>query len=153
MNWRAPVEVTGRILSATDASAPPLEFSGELFFADGVSAGFYCSFLVPNQQWVTVSGTRGWLRLDDFVHPAHPHAPTFLTQDGLTTVESGDDATPGRGSSRAQEVNMFRDFARQVASGRLNEDWPQWSVKTQRVQDACLQSARNGGQRVAVPPF
>jgi hypothetical protein len=37
---------------------------------------------------------------------------------------------------------MFRDFANQVFSGRLNDDWPMWALKTQRVMDACLESAR-----------
>jgi hypothetical protein len=38
---------------------------------------------------------------------------------------------------------MFRNFARQVFSGKLNDDWPMWALKTQQVQDACLESARN----------
>jgi predicted dehydrogenase len=148
MHWQAPREVTGRTLSANGDHSSPLEFSGELFFAEGVSAGFYCSFLAPNQHWVNVSGTKGWLRMDDFVHPANPQAPSFLLNDAVVPVPG---AAADAGRSQAQDVNMFRNFANQVRSGQLNEDWPQWAWKTQLVQDACLQSARKGGQRVAVP--
>ena len=37
---------------------------------------------------------------------------------------------------------MFRNFANQVFSGKLNNDWPMWALKTQQVMDACLESAR-----------
>ncbi len=62
MNWQIPREVSGRMLShagPTGATAVPTEFSAELFFGGGESAAFYCSFLTENQQWATISGTRG----------------------------------------------------------------------------------------------
>jgi hypothetical protein len=37
---------------------------------------------------------------------------------------------------------MFRNFADQIFSGKLNEDWPAWALKTQIVLDACLEAAR-----------
>ena len=40
---------------------------------------------------------------------------------------------------------MFRNFANQVFSGKLNDEWPMWALKTQQVMDACFQSARNDG--------
>ena len=152
LRWQAPLEVTGRILSGTGQgpAAVPLEFSGELVFADGVSAGFYCSFTAPLQQWVNVSGTQGWLRMDDFVHPNPPLAPTFQLNGVEVPVPAG---AADAGGPRAQDVNMFRHFAEQVRSGRLNTDWPQWSLKTQLVQDACLRSARNGGRPEPVGAF
>jgi hypothetical protein len=87
------------------------------------------------------------------VHPANPLEPSFLVNDTLMTVNAGYSAAPDQGLCRAQDVNMFRNFANQVRSGHLNDNWPQWSWKTQRVQDACLESARNGGQRVPVAAF
>jgi hypothetical protein len=35
----------------------------------------------------------------------------------------------------AQDSQMFLNFTRQVQSGKLNEDWPMWSLKTQQVMD------------------
>ncbi len=82
MNWQMPHAVTGRILSQSAAirrAAP--EFSGELFFDGGVSAGFYCSFLAAIQQWAYVSGQKGYLRVPDFVHPLDSYEPAFEVND------------------------------------------------------------------------
>ena len=38
----------------------------------------------------------------------------------------------------AQQTNMIRNFSNQIRSGKLNEDWPMWALKTQQVLDACL---------------
>ena len=156
LKWQAPIEVTGRILSGGGANhaSSPQEFSGELFFASDVSASFYCSFVAPNQRWVNVTGTQGSLRMDDFIHPFNSHEPAYQLNDVTTAVKICDCAGPHDQSiSKAQDVNMFRNFARQVFSGRLNEDWPQWAMKTQLVQDACLASALKGGQPVKLVPF
>jgi hypothetical protein len=40
---------------------------------------------------------------------------------------------------------MFRNFANQAMSGKLNDDWPMWALKTQQVMDACYESARRNG--------
>jgi predicted dehydrogenase len=155
MKWQMPREVIGRTLSAgpdrPGAASGPLEFSGELFFAEGVSAGFYCSFTAPNQRWVNVSGAKGSLRMDDFVHPFNAQALAYQHNDALVPVPVSATTDPsGRVLVQTQEVNMFRTFANQVHSGRLNEEWPQWSWRTQRVQDACLEAARLGGRPVTV---
>jgi hypothetical protein len=52
-------------------------------------------------------------------------------------VESGDNP------ATSQEANMFRNFANQIFSGKLNDDWPEIALKTQRVLDACFNSAGN----------
>jgi len=139
LNWQMPHEVTGRILSArgnaNSPAAAPTEFSGELFFDGGASASFYCSFLVEKQQWVQASGTKGYLRLDDFVHPKNPLESGF---------ELNGQVVPGEKSALKQDAHLFRNFARQIASGQLNPDWPQEALKTQQVLDACLDSAWRG---------
>ena len=47
-------------------------------------------------------------------------------------------------SVTAQESSMFRNFANQVFSGKLDEGWPMWALKTQQVMDACLEAAKRG---------
>ena len=159
MNWQLPHTVTSRVLSQSTAVTSrvpaPTEFSGELFFDGGVSMGFYCSFLAPNQQWMSVSGQKGWLRLPDFVHPFDSYEPAFeLNQSEVRVTEAGGGKVPS-GADRtaashptAQDTRMFRNFASQVFSGKLNGDWPMWSLKTQQVMDACMQSARQAGTSV-----
>ena len=153
MNWQLPKEVSGRVLSqrgARNSPGPaPTDFSAELVFNDDTSASFFCSFLVEMQQWVQISGTKGYLRLPDFVHPHSIHEPTFETNRTITTVKCCDCTGPHTDSkTMAQDTNLFRNFASAAQSGKLNEDWPMWALKTQQVMDACLESSKAGGSAV-----
>ena len=155
MDWKMPRAATGKIHSqspAKDGRVPaPLEFSGELIYDGGVSAGFYCSFRAASQQWVTVGGTKGCLHMPDFVHPFNSREPSFQINRREICVK-----TPGAkksapvadamefGHATAQDTRMWRNFARQVSSGTLNRDWPVWALKTQQVLDTCLEAARRG---------
>jgi predicted dehydrogenase len=147
MNWQLPREVSGKIISQRgnrlSPGAAPTDFSAELIFANGASAGFFCSFLAEKQQWANVAGMKGSLRLSDFVHPASHHEPSFEVNGSGQRVKACACAGPHSGSlAMAQDSQMFRNFANQVASGKLNDDWPMWSLKTQQVVDACFESAR-----------
>ena len=160
INWQLPHTVTGRILSQSTAVSgrvpAPTEFSGELIFDGGVSAGFYCSFLAPLQQWMSVSGQKGWLRLPDFVHPFDSREPAFevnrseirLRDEAGVQVQTAGSDPAEMGHPTSQDTRMFRNFANQVFSGKLNDDWPIWALKTQQAMDACFESARNGGKTV-----
>jgi predicted dehydrogenase len=155
MNWQLPRKVTGRILSQRGnklSPAPaPTDFSGELIFDDDTSAGFYCSFLVEKQQWVNVSGSKGSLRVDDFVHAASEHTPAFQLDGKEEAIKICDCAGPHTKSHAwAADATMFRNFTNQVRSGKLNEDWPMWALKTQQVMDACFKSAHNGNRAVSL---
>ncbi|MBC8097234.1 MAG: gfo/Idh/MocA family oxidoreductase, partial [Akkermansiaceae bacterium] len=155
MNWQLPREVTGRILSqrgSHQSPAPaPTDFSGELIFNDETSTGFYCSFLAEYQNWVQVVGAKGYLRVPDFVHPLNVHEPAFeinKTDQRVRCCDCGEQHSDSR--VMGQDAQMFRNFASQVASRKLNEDWPMWALKTQQVMDACFESARNEGRAVAL---
>jgi predicted dehydrogenase len=127
----------------------PTEFSGELFFDGGVSAAFYCSFLTNRQQWAHISGQNGWLRLPDFVHPLDSYEPTFEVNEKFLTVAGNVKCPPGvdplpQGHATAQDTRMFRNFANQIFSGKLNGGWPLWALQTQKVLDACLEAGCSG---------
>ena len=160
MKWQLPHAVTGWMLSQSEPIGgrvpAPTEFSAELFFSNGVSAGFYSSFLAAVQQWIFVSGRDGWLRVPDFVHPFNSREPVFeVNRTEIRVREAG--AVQGQtpmpesaelGHATAQNTVMFRNFANQVLSGKLNDEWPTWALKTQQVQDACFQSAQEDGKPV-----
>jgi predicted dehydrogenase len=139
MKWQMPARVEGRIISraGNNSAGVPVEFSGELFFDGGVSSGFYCSFLTAYRQWADISGAKGYLRVPDFVGPAPGSENVFEVNHQV--VKSGHSAA---GPADEQETNMIRNFADQVFSGKLNDEWPVWALKTQRVMDACFESAR-----------
>lgn len=165
LRGRMPRFVTGRALSEfghPDSPARiPSEFSGELFYDGGVTASFYSSFITENQQWASVSGSRGHLHIDDFVLPYfgseaafEVNQPSFQVRGCHFAMEAHTRRIAvseyGNNHPTAQETRMFRHFADQVASGQLNSDWPERSLKTQRILDACLESAARGGQAVVI---
>jgi predicted dehydrogenase len=157
MGGQLPRRVTGRILNEfgkTKGRAPvPTEFSGEMFFDHGVSSGFYCSFLTAIEQWAQVSGSKGYLRTSDFVVPFFGSEAAFELNNAVHNVSGCDFnmeahwrslavAEYSNSHPTAQETNLFRNFADQARSGRLDEAWPDIALKTQQVMSACFESAR-----------
>lgn len=167
-NWQMPREVTGRLLAeyrrADCPAAVPTAFSGELWFDDGFSASYYCSFLSDIEQWVRISGLRGCLEMQDFVLPLAGDELGFTVQHLDFKVNGTDFRMETRdqrftvkehshGHSSAQEANLFRNFAAQAMSGQLNPSWPEAALKTQIVMNACFDSAQAGGEIVKPSEF
>jgi predicted dehydrogenase len=161
MNYQMPRAVSGRVLAehGTGKAPVPMEFSGELFFADGVSGTFYCSFLVENQQWAHVSGTKGSVKLADFVLPFYGAEAAFEVSRPVFEKLGCSFRMAGHtrryavreysdGGPNSQEVNMIRTFSTLAAAGKLDPTWGEIAMKTQLVMDACLQSAHAGGKKV-----
>jgi hypothetical protein len=99
--------------------------------------------------------------LEDFVLPFAGRQISFEIQNAVFRFTGCDcSMTPHRrrvvvpehshGHAAAQESNLFRDFAAQIQSGRLNGDWPEQALKTQVVMDACLAAARSKSQSVSL---
>lgn len=158
MKHELPTGVTARLLA--EAGRPgcdkvPFELSAELLFPDGVSASLYCSFRTENEQWAVLSGTRGLVRLDDFVLPFFGDELRFVVTNSVFE-KSGCDfdmrrrtrtvVVPEYSNSHptAQETNLFRTFSALVSSGRVDPQWGEVALRTQLVMDACLRSARSG---------
>ncbi len=157
-DWRLPESVSGRILNQSEPlpgrPGSPVEFAATLNYAGGVTVDFYASFMAASQQWVHVSGQKGWLRVPDFVHPFNSYEPAFEVNGKMISVSGGAPCPPGtdpgmQGHATAQDARMWRNFANQIFSGKLNEEWPRWSLQTQKVLDACFESAK-GSQVVTL---
>ncbi|HNQ74573.1 MAG TPA: Gfo/Idh/MocA family oxidoreductase [Verrucomicrobiota bacterium] len=159
VNWQPPLSVSGRILEQIkDVSGRAdvvTAFSGELVFPHGVSADFYCSFVAENSQWATLTGTKGYLRIPDFVLPFTNSTLAFEVNQIEARISGCDwrlehTARPvafqelETDPATAQETCMFRNFSRQVQSGTLNDTWPRAAWLTQQVTDACMAAARRG---------
>lgn len=163
MKYQMPQRVSGRMLAdvkrSDSRSAVPLEFSGELFFANGVTASFFCSFKTCTQQWAIVSGKKGFLQIQDFVAPHYSNEVAFTVSNGELNKNVCDFnmedhtrrvAIPeySNGWKNSQEANMFRNFSNLVLSGKTDETWPEISLKTQQVVEACVASAHADGKIV-----
>lgn len=163
MDHQMPERVTGRILTgspgANGGAAVPLEFAGEMFFAGGVTAPFYCSFITEMQQWADVSGTRGRLHVRDFVLPYYGSEVVFEVWNDVFAIRNCQfNMEPhvrriaareySNNAPMSQETNLFRHFANIALSGQLEPAWGENVLRTQRVLDACLESARKDGEPV-----
>ncbi|HRJ11027.1 MAG TPA: Gfo/Idh/MocA family oxidoreductase [Prosthecobacter sp.] len=157
MNYAQPEVVTGRVHRWTkggpESPPVPLEFSGTLAFADGASASFYCSFTAANAQWAVVSGEKALLQVTDFVLPFSGARTAYsVTRSAFFLDGCRSDMREGRAerwldepssnAPGAQEAEMFRVFSGLVLEGARDAFWPRASLLTQRVLDACLESAR-----------
>ena len=165
LKGQLPTEVRARTLTPLQGKSSPApvpgELSAELIFPGGVSASFYCSFLTENQQWMHVSGSKGYLKLNDFVLPFHsPEVEAFVGQDVFNVdncvfnmenhVHRFAVAEYSAGASNAQEVNMIRTFSDLIIQKKVDEQWPEWTLKTQQVLDACFKSAAQNGAAVTL---
>jgi predicted dehydrogenase len=147
MKWQLPTCVCGRIVA--ERAGVPMAFSGEMIFEGGVSAAFYCSFLENQRQWASIGGESGSLWLSDFVLPTPGNPTAFEVRRAVSQMQGRDLVTlpkitaignlePFDDPRNAQETRMVRNFAAQVLSGQLAEDWPQQALSTQQVLAACL---------------
>ncbi len=159
MDGQLPTSVFARRLSSLKGNGSPGEvpgqFSAEMVFRSGVSASFYCSFVTQNQQWLHASGDEGYLRIDDFVLPYRGSSISAITGRDQFEVDNCEFFMESHlerhavreydsGHETAQEVRMIRAFAEMVNSSELNPNWPEWTLNTQKVLDACFKSAQTG---------
>jgi len=159
MKYELPTLVTARLLAeAGHPESPdkvPFELWAELGFRGAVSAGFYCSFQTENQQWANVSGTKGFVQVPDFVLPFFGDELRFEVTNSVFQVHGCDFdmerrtrevAVSERSNSHAtaQETNLFRTFSTLVTENRRDTHWGEIALQTQRVLDACWQSAKEG---------
>ncbi len=165
MQEQLPEKVSGRLLAQlgrSDSTAPvPMEFSGEMWFAGGVSASFFCSFQTNHQQWAHVSGTKGLLRLSDFVLPDCGAEVGFEVANSLFAIDGCQFTMEPRArrvtlneyssnARHAQETNLFRTFSQLALGGKPDDRWAQQALNTQRVLDAFVASSRQDGKLVAL---
>lgn len=165
MKYEMPVEVRGRILNGVkrpdSAEIVPMEFQGEMHFANGVSATFFNSFRTNHQQCAHISGSKGYLAVNDFVLPYFGNEVSFDTgrhnfaADGCffnmeKSLRTHSLPEYSNNAKNAQETALFRNFADLVLSGKTDPFWPEVALKTQRILDAALKSAHQ--QSAAVAP-
>ena len=167
LDGKLPARVCGHLLAShgrPDSPAPvPTEFSAELFFPEGVSASFYCSFLAEIQQWANVGGTKGFIHVPDFVLPHYGAEVGFEVSNPVFHVAGCDfNMEDHRRRSPCREYSNSAPklpgsehvpHVRRRWSSRAGRTIPgaTMGLKTQQVLDACLQSARSGGSVIDLP--
>ncbi len=165
LNYEMPSHVSARLISgASRSDSPdkvPTQFSAELFFKNDVTASFYNSFRTEHQQWAKVSGSKGHLTVDDFVLPYYGNELDFTVSNAHFNVQNTQMVMErhdrqiavseySNNHATAQETRLFQRFGDLVLGGTPDEHWSDIALKTQRVLDACLESARSNGKDVSL---
>lgn len=111
-------------------------FSGIMWFTKNRIASFDCGFDVSMRKWFEIAGTKGSLVCDDFTRPWENKKPAFYVNDGFGNASKHETESP------LQETCMINHFCDIIRSGRLEQQWPDLGINTQRVLNALDYSAR-----------
>lgn len=156
--WAAGFElpataVAHRALVTNDAGVI-LSFGASLQWEDGKTATLHGSFLSHLTMELSATGTRGTLRLSDFVIPFEEERASFAfsSEAAFTELVTGWLSKPDErvvGAGLPQEALMVAEFTRLVGgikAGALKPEgkWPEISRKTQLVLDAVKASIDKG---------
>lgn len=162
---RMPAQLSARTITALKGDESqgevPGEFSAELQFSDGLSAGFYCSFLTEHQQTGIVSGMDGFITVDDYVLPFYDAEAAWGEHQHVLEIDNcrwnfrrhttrQAVAEYPSGEANAPEVNMVRRIGELHVSGTTDQSYPDIALKTQAILDACRKSDAAEGKMVAL---
>ncbi|KAK1436388.1 hypothetical protein QVD17_02167 [Tagetes erecta] len=121
---------------------------------NGIVSTFYCSFLSNLCMDIIVRGTKGNVRVHDFVIPFNEKVGSFFTVSNSKWAElylgCGPEPTEFKISTDLpQEALMVREFGKLVEEirggvAKPEKKWPIISRKTQLIIDAVVTSIKNG---------
>ncbi|CAI9116412.1 OLC1v1017548C1 [Oldenlandia corymbosa var. corymbosa] len=137
-----------------------LSCGASLYWEDGKVATFFCSFLANLTMEITAVGTKGTLRLADFVIPFEEGKASFSggVKSWFDDLVTGWVPKPSEHivtTDLPQEAQMVKEFSRLVGSIKSGGSepemkWPTISRKTQLVIDAVKTSIDKGFESVEV---
>ncbi|MEZ6143340.1 MAG: Gfo/Idh/MocA family oxidoreductase [Zavarzinella sp.] len=131
-----PVSVWARANWFNDVD---VDMCGVLTFADGRTAQFDCGFARPLRMNMEIVGSTGVISLPDMWIPTDDAADfNIIRNPGGFEFTSENHPNPGAD----QMVNMLTEFATAIRENREPTPSPMEAVKSLRVMDALLHSAR-----------
>lgn len=112
-------------------------FSGLMWFSKDRIASFDCGFDIAMRKSFELAGTKASLSCDDFTRPwDNQGRPKYYVHDGFGNTTTHETNGP------LQETCMINHFCDIVRSGRLEQQWCDLGINTQRVLNAIDYSSR-----------
>ena len=137
-----------------------LSCGASLYWEDGKSATFHCSFLSNLTMDITAIGTKGSLHVHDYIIPFQEKEASFSagTETGFDELVTGWVPQPNKhtiNTDLPQGALLVREFARLVGTIKFNgsrpeKKWPTISRKTQLVLDAVKASIERGFEPIQI---
>ncbi|XAR62219.1 D-xylose 1-dehydrogenase (NADP(+)) [Bertholletia excelsa] len=160
---RAMLWATGYNLPETIAAwqSPELNTDGvilscgaTLYWKDGMTASFYCSFLTNLTMHLSVLGTKGNLHLHDFAVPFQENISSYYVGSQISEPPVSERTVM---NELPQEALMVKEFAGLVLGIKgqglkPEKKWPDICRKTQKVVDAVKASIEKGFEPVEIVP-
>ncbi|KAK9111130.1 hypothetical protein Scep_018649 [Stephania cephalantha] len=161
--WAANYELPNRVLAIGDPvkhdAGTLLACGASLQWGDGKVATFHCSFLGNLAMDSTAVGTKGTLRVHDFVIPFEETSAafTFGSNSRYNDLVTGWASPPVEHVVKnevPQEVYMVKEFANLVGKvkdgGKPEKKWADICMVTQIVMDAVKESIDKGCEPVEI---
>lgn len=145
IRWAMQAEPVRVWASARLELGVDVSLMGTLWFADGRTATFDCGFTRPFRQWMEFTGAKGVVTVPDMWLPP-PRAVFQVRREGSYHVEEL--GVEGKD----QIVLMIENFSRAVLEKKPVTPPPEEAVKTLRVLDGLIRSAREG-REIDLPPL
>jgi D-xylose 1-dehydrogenase (NADP+, D-xylono-1,5-lactone-forming) len=145
IRWWMGAEPVSVYAKAQFVNGVDVAMSGVWTFADGRTANFDCGFTHPLRTWVEIVGTEHVVRVPNMWIPDERATFQVIRQSGDFGLQIEEIDTPGEN----QMVHMLDDFAAAVREKREPYPNPDEAVKSLKVMDALIRSAREG-KEVAV---
>lgn len=159
-NFELPKTVIAQRNPVRNEAGVILSCGASLYWQDGKSATFHCSFLSNLTMDLTAIGTKGTLHVHDFVIPHQEKEASFSTgsECGFNDLVTGWAVGPSKHMVKIdlpQEALLVTEFARLVVAIKFQnmkpeKKWPIISRKTQLVVDAVKGSIDKGFEPVHI---
>ncbi|XLS59920.1 hypothetical protein HN51_009675 [Arachis hypogaea] len=159
-NYELPKSATALHKPTYNDAGVILACAASLSWEDDKVATFYCSFFTNVSMDIIVMGTKGSLRVHDYIIPNQEKEARFSTSSNSNWLELSLGWAPNPSdhvvyNDLPQEVHMVKEFARLVGAIKYNnskpeDTWPIISRKTQLVIDAVKTSIDNGLEPVEI---
>lgn len=155
--YQAPASVTANPGVVWNEEGVPMHMGATLLYADGRRGVFDTGFDAQFTNTLEVGGGAGTVYLRDLVIPRRETEAGFVVTRGNGLVD-GDTRVGTVEETRIvtndipQEAAMWARFAQEVegcqAAGQPDRHWLRIAAMTQRVLNAAMRSAQNGGATV-----
>jgi len=135
----------------TSQDTPNSSLTGLMWYNDGRSAHYDCTFGESTRQWMELAGNNGSIYVDDYVVPWSSKW-SFGDEASVPEKSGSFKVTHYPGKSRdivvkfslEEEQQMIEDMCKIIKSGKLDMFWVEVALKTHLLVELTLKSAKEG---------
>eukprot|EP00405_Crypthecodinium_cohnii_P013478 CAMPEP_0206459242 /NCGR_PEP_ID=MMETSP0324_2-20121206/24062_1 /ASSEMBLY_ACC=CAM_ASM_000836 /TAXON_ID=2866 /ORGANISM="Crypthecodinium cohnii, Strain Seligo" /LENGTH=343 /DNA_ID=CAMNT_0053930761 /DNA_START=181 /DNA_END=1209 /DNA_ORIENTATION=- len=148
LDFETPEEVSCTFFEST-SDGVPISLQATMRFSGGKYASFDSSFKSSLRQSAEVVGEKEHLIITDAFIPHEKSTASFGVYEGsiapFAEFFPRDMKKEGKVTDCVQHAQLTKTMAELVTSGKVDNHWPEISLKTQQVLMACMASGEKNG--------